>query len=77
MQLTHYAYCGMSVPLADGDENECRGRAARVLRRRRNQGHPIAVLDFGKAWEIQEREDAMMVSDFAGVMKLEERGTIL
>lgn len=77
MHLTHYAYCGMSVPLKDGDEEECRASAARILRRRRNGGHPINVLEPGKEWEIEEREDAMMVSDQAGIMKLEEERTIL
>jgi hypothetical protein len=67
--LNHYAYCGMRVPLGEGDYREMRAKAASIIRRRRRQGFPVVQLDRHE-WEIQEPEDCFMVPDQCGVMTL-------
>lgn len=68
--LNHYAYCGMSMQLAEGDEDSVRIAAAKYLRRKRNQDYPVHSLDKGTRWEICEPEDCMMVPDCCGILRI-------
>ena len=69
-RLVHHAYCGMPVPIEEGDMQDCRTAAARLLMRRRRQGFPVTTLEIGERWEIMEPEDCMMVPDQCGVLTL-------
>jgi hypothetical protein len=60
----------MSHTIQEGDKDECRSIAAETIRRRRHQGYPVAVLEPGTEWEVQEPEWACMVPDECGVMLL-------
>lgn len=78
MRVTFYAYCGMSIPIDAGlDEEDARTLAARVLRRRRATGHPVSKLkpadsdEMGR-WEAGEPEDCALVPDTAGILVLEK-----
>lgn len=68
--LNHYAYCGMSMKIAEGDEQDVRQAAAKYLRGKRNQDFPIHSLNKGTRWEICEPEDVMMVPDCCGILKI-------
>jgi hypothetical protein len=73
--LSLHAYCGVTDPIDDGlDLAEARQRAARLIRRRRRQDFPVAVLEKGRRWEIQEPEDCFMVPDCCGVLILRDPG---
>lgn len=66
------AYCGMSWPIQEYDDKQLgRDRIAQFLKHRRKQGYPVATLERGKEWEIQEPEGCMMVPDACGVLSLE------
>lgn len=69
--LTHYAYCGMSVPYTDVETvADARVRAACLIRLRRRQGYPVTTLTRGASWEVLEPDDSVMVSDKCGVICL-------
>ena len=72
--LTHYAYCGMHVPIIDtydrAEREEARSRAARRLRSMRRQGYPVVTLERGREWEIQEPEDCVLVPAECGTLCL-------
>lgn len=72
--LTLYGYCGMSDPIVTRDERQeietVRRLVARILRRRRADGFPVAMLDRGSRWEITEPEDSVLVPDGAGILRL-------
>lgn len=69
--LTHHAYCGMAVPMGEGDYSDMRAKAAQVLKRRRNQGYPVSRIALNQ-WEIESRDDDAMVSDHCGILALVE-----
>lgn len=72
--LTHYAYCGMHVPIIDtydrAEREEARSRAARRLRSMRQQGYPVVTLERGRKWEVQEPEDCVLVPVECGILSL-------
>lgn len=70
--LNFFAYCGMSMKIAEGEETAVRKAAANLLRRRRNQDFPVWCLNKGNKWEIGEPEDCMMVPDTSGILKITE-----
>ena len=69
-RLVNHAYCGMSIPIKEGDRDDVRSAAARYLRRLRREGFPVAVMTKGQEWEIQEPEDCVMVPDECGMVTL-------
>lgn len=70
MKLTHYAYCGMSIPLGTGDFKDLRDKANRIAARRESQGFEVVRLTRNN-WEIIPPDDCRMIPDTAGVMALE------
>lgn len=68
--LRFNAYCGMSWQIASGTLIDCRNAAAKILRKRKKNGHPIVKLKENK-WEVQEPENSILVPDTAGVLVLE------
>lgn len=73
--LALHAYCGMTVPIAYiPDHTGIRQVAARLIRRRRREGYPVAILEIGRRWEIMEPEDCMMVPDDCGCLVLRDPG---
>ena len=68
--LRFSAYCGMGWSIKSGTLDECRVAAAKILRKRKREGHNIVKLKENK-WECQEPENCMMVPDTAGVLVLE------
>lgn len=69
--VAHHAYCGMTVPHGEYDTlPSARVKIAAILRRRRRQGFPIAVLTRGREWEVQEPDGALMVPDQCGILTL-------
>jgi len=71
-QLEMHAYCGMTIPLASGEIDECRDAAAHAIRRHRRTNREVSVLEPGKTWEFLEAEDGSMVNDDEGVLVLKE-----
>ena len=69
--LRFSAYCGMGWSIKSGTLDECRIAAAKILRKRKREGHHIVKLKENK-WECQEPEDCIMVPDTAGVLVLEK-----
>ena len=69
--LRLHAYCGMTIPLGTGTLAECRIRAARRIRHHRNRmGYPATTLQRGAAWEQMTGDDASMVGDSEGILKI-------
>jgi hypothetical protein len=69
--LTLNAYCGMPIPIIEGgDKEDCRKAAARRIRFLRADGFPVATLEPGQAWEVQEPEDCCLVPDSCGVLRM-------
>jgi len=76
MKLTHYGYSGIRIPIMDEAEPaDCRATVARRLRSLRRHGFPIATLERGREWEIQEPEDRFLVPDACGLLTLEDDPT--
>ena len=74
--LTLHAYCGMPVPLADGDLDDVRQAAAQFIRRKRRRGKPVTKLIRGQEWEVQTPEDAAIISDDEGLLVLDPIGPV-
>lgn len=72
--LTMHAYCGMAIPIEDGDRSDVRRAAAQQLRMARAEHRPVSVLTRGQEWEIEDRPDARMVSDASGILSLDNVG---
>jgi hypothetical protein len=68
-RLVMYAYCGMSIPMDEGDMKTVRAAAARRLRRARRR-QPVTVLEKGREWELETPDDAFMVSDTDGILRI-------
>jgi hypothetical protein len=64
------AYCGMSDKTMVEDRQDARKLVATILRNRRYRGFPVATLTRGQSWEVQECEDASMVSDLCGIVRI-------
>lgn len=69
------AYCGMTFPLlTTEDAQEARDFAAKRLRSYRSEiGQDVSTLEKGQEWEVLDPEDAAMVSDYCGCLKLTKR----
>ena len=61
------AYCGMVTEKFDGTPEECQAYMNALAEKRKKQGYIVEVLDDGRI-EIQQDENAVMVSDFEGVL---------
>lgn len=73
MDLVHYAYCGMRVPITEGqDREDVRKAAARRIRFHRRSGRSVTILEKGKTWEMLEDENACMVEDDCGILAIKE-----
>lgn len=71
--LSFSAYCGMTYRIAERiEESEARACVALKIRRARKRGQRVTVLDKGEAWEFETPEDAAMVSDDDGVLRMKE-----
>lgn len=68
--LSHFAACGMLIPIDDGDRDDIRRAAARLIRRRRRQGHPVTVVTRGQQWEIQENPAHALIPDAVGRLSI-------
>jgi hypothetical protein len=69
--LELHAYCGMTIPLGTGTLAECRNRAARRIRHHRNRmGYPASILKRGAMWELMTGDDASMVGDGEGILRI-------
>lgn len=71
--LKFITYSGMTIPLLDRDVEDCRNRAAAKIRKARDEGQPVSILDRGKEWEFETPEDALMISDLDGLLVLTVR----
>lgn len=69
-RLVNYAYCGMPIPIKQGDKEDVRTAAAHYLRRLRREGFPVVVIERGEEWEVQEPEDSVLVPDECGLLTL-------
>ena len=77
-RLRLYPYCGMGpVTLIEDEELAvCRTRAARKIRRQRNDlEYPVAILQRGLSWELETGEEACMIGDGEGILTIEEIAT--
>jgi hypothetical protein len=75
-KVTMYAYCGMSYEVGTGEYSEAQARdiVKRFAQKRERAGYSIAQLgtpDWQEV-EIGEPEDASMVPDDAGVLRVTE-----
>lgn len=70
--LDFRAYCGMSSIHETGDKDDMRQQAAELIRRRRNAGYAVQILERGSEWEVLEPENCAMVPDECGIISLEE-----
>lgn len=72
--LTHYAACGMPIPIVDKQDSatmeEARERAARRIRHLRREGFPVRVLARGRRWEVGEPEGCVLIPDDTGELVL-------
>jgi hypothetical protein len=67
------AHCGMkTIDTKDLEKDEARRLAASILRRRRNDDHPISTLEIGTEWEVEEPDGCCMVPDTAGMLFITE-----
>lgn len=70
-RLKMAAYCGMTRTLWEGSLADCRYRAYRAIRRHRNvMEYPVTVLKRGQKWELETGENACMVGDGEGILKI-------
>jgi hypothetical protein len=69
--LRLHAYCGLTIPLETGTLAGCRIRAARRIRHHRNRmEYPATTLKRGQEWELMTGDDASMVGDGEGILKI-------
>ena len=71
-QLNFRGYCGMHMPVMSGDQEDCRDKAAEMIREHRRSGRYVLVLASGECWEFLEDENGMMVNDDEGILALKE-----
>ena len=70
--LNFSSYCGMSMKIAEGDFEDIRKMAAKIIRSRRNNDFPVYCLEKGNKWEVGEPEGCMMIPDDSGILKITE-----
>jgi hypothetical protein len=71
-KVNHYSYCGMTLPVYDGDdETFARNVAAKILKKRRNENYPIKILERGIKWEVMEPENIFLIPDSCGILKID------
>lgn len=70
--LTLHTYSGMAIPIDDGDRDDCRSAAAQILRNRRKHGHHIAMVRRGHSWEIEGKDDEVLIGDSTGNLYLSD-----
>ena len=73
-RLRLYQYSGGYFDLiADGELWEVRRAAFRAIRRHMNvMEYPVSILEKGRKWELETGDDANMIGDEEGVLKIEE-----
>ena len=73
-RLRLYQYSGGYCDLiADGELREVRRAAFLAIRRHMNvMEYPVAILEKGRKWELETGDDANMIGDEEGVLKIEE-----
>jgi hypothetical protein len=70
-RLKMYAYCGMMTPVCEGTLAECRAKAATWIYHHRNtMEYPVSILLRGHEWELETGDDAVMVGDKEGILKI-------
>jgi hypothetical protein len=68
--VTHTGYCGMTYSHETHDDrSDARRHVAEILAKYRGRA-PIAVLERGQEYEICEPENAAMIPDWAGYVRL-------
>jgi hypothetical protein len=72
--LVFVGYCGMSIPIVEGELADLRREAAEFIRRKRRRGREVITLHGGKEWEFPTPDDAVMVSDWDGYLLLDKDG---
>jgi len=76
-RVQFWGYCGMGGNAIYHDTREsARTTVARRLRAYRERARdgdtgPVVVLERGKRWEVESREDAVMISDDEGTLHLD------
>lgn len=72
--LTLCSYSGMTIPLIEAESlAKCRARAAKKIRYHRNRmEYPVSILERGKKWELETGDDAFMIGDGEGILKIDE-----
>ncbi len=71
--LTLHAYCGMAIPIEDGDRDDVRIAAAQQIRMCRAEHRHVTVITRGAEWELEESDEAVMIGDDAGILSLQDR----
>lgn len=72
MKLRFMTYSGMPYDMAeDADPAEIRREAARSIRAARRRGQPVSTLEPGIRWEFMTPDDAWMIGDRDGFMRVE------
>jgi hypothetical protein len=69
MVLRMYAYCGMHYDICTGDKQTLMKRAKKLIERHEKQGGSVTHLG-PTEWELETPENAVMVSDQDGILKL-------
>lgn len=69
------AYCGMKFPMGEElPREQARAKVARRIRLHRNRRDgQVLVLEKGREWELCEPEGSLMVPDWCGVLRINEK----
>lgn len=72
MELKFHTHSGMSVPITEGDNEDCREAAADYLLTARAKGHDVCTVEKGKKYEVisQSNSQGMFVTDDDGLLVL-------
>lgn len=70
--LTLHAYCGMAIPIEDGDRADVRQAAAQQIRMCRAERRQVNIIQRGRQWELEEPDNATMIPDDAGILSLSD-----
>jgi hypothetical protein len=73
-ELVTHAFCGMTIPHGEyEDEEVARRKTAELLVLRLNQGFNVRTLVKDQRWEVTDPDNAIAASDKSGIIALSEK----
>jgi hypothetical protein len=70
-KLQFFTYSGMRIPIDEGPYRQMLAKAGKKNARARARNQPVDVLTPGRKWEHETSDDAALISDCDGILRLD------